>query len=202
MALALSLLTTTLLCPATAMLRVGAFNIQAFGDTKMSNEGVAGIIISVSAAGDGLYAGADPKCGCRARDTWARGSGWDGIPLPGMPGVDEGLAGTKMGCQAHPVVPLSPLWGHLPWGRGMCGSPRGCTQHGLEMGGRGEGGPEPAAPSRLHCPSWPRRSCAAMTWCWCRRCATPTSAPSPSSWSSSTGSVGPGLRAPGLRRRR
>ncbi|XP_075292445.1 deoxyribonuclease-1-like 2 [Opisthocomus hoazin] len=46
-ALALSLLTTTLLCPATAMLRVGAFNIQAFGDTKMSNEGVAGIIISI-----------------------------------------------------------------------------------------------------------------------------------------------------------
>lgn len=48
MALALSLLTTTLLCPATATLRVGAFNIQAFGDTKMSNEGVAGIIVNVS----------------------------------------------------------------------------------------------------------------------------------------------------------
>ncbi|XP_009880258.1 PREDICTED: deoxyribonuclease-1-like 2 [Charadrius vociferus] len=47
MALALSLLTTTLLCPATATLRVGAFNIQAFGDTKMSNERVAGIIVNI-----------------------------------------------------------------------------------------------------------------------------------------------------------
>ncbi|XP_068276194.1 deoxyribonuclease-1-like 2 [Nyctibius grandis] len=46
-ALALSLLSTTLLCPATATLRVGAFNIQAFGDTKMSNEGVASIIVSI-----------------------------------------------------------------------------------------------------------------------------------------------------------
>ncbi|NXF32269.1 DNSL2 protein, partial [Nyctibius bracteatus] len=47
MALALSLLSTALLCPATATLRVGAFNIQAFGDTKMSNEGVASIIVSI-----------------------------------------------------------------------------------------------------------------------------------------------------------
>ncbi|NXW36998.1 DNSL2 protein, partial [Phaetusa simplex] len=47
MALALALLTTTLLCPATATLRIGAFNIQAFGDTKMSDEGVAGIIVSI-----------------------------------------------------------------------------------------------------------------------------------------------------------
>ncbi|NXW43995.1 DNSL2 protein, partial [Nyctiprogne leucopyga] len=47
MALALSLLTTALLCPAAATLRVGAFNIQAFGDTKMSNEEVAGIIVSI-----------------------------------------------------------------------------------------------------------------------------------------------------------
>ncbi|NWT44396.1 DNSL2 protein, partial [Chroicocephalus maculipennis] len=47
MALALALLTTTLLCPATATLHVGAFNIQAFGDTKMSDEGVAGIIVSI-----------------------------------------------------------------------------------------------------------------------------------------------------------
>ncbi|NXG63668.1 DNSL2 protein, partial [Hemiprocne comata] len=45
--LALSLLTTTLLCPATATLRVGAFNIQAFGDTKMSNKEVAGVIVSI-----------------------------------------------------------------------------------------------------------------------------------------------------------
>ncbi|NXW81471.1 DNSL2 protein, partial [Alopecoenas beccarii] len=45
--LALSLLTVALPCLATATLRVGAFNIQAFGDTKMSNEGVAGIIISI-----------------------------------------------------------------------------------------------------------------------------------------------------------
>ncbi|NXG84449.1 DNSL2 protein, partial [Stercorarius parasiticus] len=47
MALALALLTTTLLCPATATLSVGAFNIQAFGDTKMSDEGVVGIIVSI-----------------------------------------------------------------------------------------------------------------------------------------------------------
>lgn len=51
MVLALCLLTVALPCLATAALRVGAFNIQAFGDTKMSNEGVAGIIISVSASG-------------------------------------------------------------------------------------------------------------------------------------------------------
>ncbi|NXX40840.1 DNSL2 protein, partial [Tricholaema leucomelas] len=45
--LALSLLAVGLLCPATAMLRIGAFNIQAFGDTKMSNEGVTNIIINI-----------------------------------------------------------------------------------------------------------------------------------------------------------
>ncbi|PKU36595.1 deoxyribonuclease-1-like 2 [Limosa lapponica baueri] len=55
--LALSLFTITLLCPATATLRVGAFNIQSFGDTKMANERVAGIIVNVSAAVDGLCAG-------------------------------------------------------------------------------------------------------------------------------------------------
>ncbi|NXF95534.1 DNSL2 protein, partial [Eubucco bourcierii] len=45
--LALSLLVVVLLCPVTATLRIGAFNIQAFGDTKMSNEGVANIIINI-----------------------------------------------------------------------------------------------------------------------------------------------------------
>uniref|UniRef100_A0A8C5JVY7 Deoxyribonuclease 1 like 2 n=1 Tax=Junco hyemalis TaxID=40217 RepID=A0A8C5JVY7_JUNHY len=46
--LELSLLTVALLlCPATAMLRIGAFNIQSFGDTKMSNKEVAEIIINV-----------------------------------------------------------------------------------------------------------------------------------------------------------
>ncbi|XP_072791765.1 deoxyribonuclease-1-like 2 isoform X6 [Taeniopygia guttata] len=45
--LGLSLLAVALLCPATAMLRIGAFNIQAFGDTKMSNKEVAEIIINV-----------------------------------------------------------------------------------------------------------------------------------------------------------
>lgn len=87
MALALFLLTVALPCPATATLRIGAFNIQAFGDTKMSNEGVAGIIVSVSAAvpcRDGLCARADPKCGSCARDTWGRGWGWDGIPVLGL----------------------------------------------------------------------------------------------------------------------
>uniref|UniRef100_A0A8D0FTD1 Deoxyribonuclease n=1 Tax=Strix occidentalis caurina TaxID=311401 RepID=A0A8D0FTD1_STROC len=47
MVLALSLLAVALLCPATATLLVGAFNIQAFGDTKMSNEEVAGIIVRI-----------------------------------------------------------------------------------------------------------------------------------------------------------
>ncbi|NWW47560.1 DNSL2 protein, partial [Pedionomus torquatus] len=47
MVLTLSLLAITLLCPATATLRVGAFNIQAFGDTKMSSERVADIIVSI-----------------------------------------------------------------------------------------------------------------------------------------------------------
>ncbi|XP_075623201.1 deoxyribonuclease-1-like 2 [Balearica regulorum gibbericeps] len=46
-ALALSLLAVALPCLATATLRVGAFNIQAFGDSKMSNEEVAGVIVSV-----------------------------------------------------------------------------------------------------------------------------------------------------------
>ncbi|NXK26233.1 DNSL2 protein, partial [Arenaria interpres] len=45
--LTLSLFTITLLCPATATLRVGAFNIQSFGDTKMANERVAGIIVNI-----------------------------------------------------------------------------------------------------------------------------------------------------------
>ncbi|XP_030339153.1 deoxyribonuclease-1-like 2 [Strigops habroptila] len=47
MVLALYLLAVAFPCLATATLRVGAFNIQAFGDTKMSNEEVAGIIISI-----------------------------------------------------------------------------------------------------------------------------------------------------------
>ncbi|XP_071616713.1 deoxyribonuclease-1-like 2 [Heliangelus exortis] len=45
--LALSLLATALLSPATATLRVGAFNIQSFGDTKMSNKEVAGVIVGI-----------------------------------------------------------------------------------------------------------------------------------------------------------
>ncbi|XP_009979964.1 PREDICTED: LOW QUALITY PROTEIN: deoxyribonuclease-1-like 2 [Tauraco erythrolophus] len=44
--LALFLLAVAFPCLATATLRVGAFNIQAFGDTKMSNEEVAGVIVS------------------------------------------------------------------------------------------------------------------------------------------------------------
>lgn len=152
MALALSLLVMVLPCPVTAMLRIGAFNIQAFGDTKMSNEEVAGIIVNVSAAGDGLCPESDPKCASCGRDVWGCGHGWDGIPVPGMPWVGEGLVGTKVGCQAHPAVPLSPPWGHLPRCRGICGSPWYCTQHCIrvpsrEMGGRGEGGPEPGAGS-------------------------------------------------------
>ncbi|NXG80045.1 DNSL2 protein, partial [Baryphthengus martii] len=47
MALALTLLAVCVPSLAMATLRVGAFNIQAFGDTKMSNEGVASIIVSI-----------------------------------------------------------------------------------------------------------------------------------------------------------
>ncbi|XP_069726355.1 deoxyribonuclease-1-like 2 [Phaenicophaeus curvirostris] len=46
-ALALSLLAVALLHSAAATLRIGAFNIQAFGDTKMSNEEVVNIIVSI-----------------------------------------------------------------------------------------------------------------------------------------------------------
>ncbi|XP_057228368.1 deoxyribonuclease-1-like 2 isoform X2 [Malurus melanocephalus] len=45
--LVLSLLAVAILSPVTATLRVGAFNIQSFGDTKMSNKEVAEIIINV-----------------------------------------------------------------------------------------------------------------------------------------------------------
>ena len=34
-----------------AILNIGAFNIQAFGDSKMSDESVADVIINVSTAG-------------------------------------------------------------------------------------------------------------------------------------------------------
>ncbi|NXW55804.1 DNSL2 protein, partial [Eurystomus gularis] len=47
MVLALSLLAVALPSPAIATLRIGAFNIQSFGDTKMSNKEVASIIISI-----------------------------------------------------------------------------------------------------------------------------------------------------------
>ncbi|NXP50743.1 DNSL2 protein, partial [Heliornis fulica] len=47
MVLALSLLAGAFPCLATASLRVGAFNIQAFGDTKMSNMEVADVIVSI-----------------------------------------------------------------------------------------------------------------------------------------------------------
>ncbi|NWR65771.1 DNSL2 protein, partial [Bucorvus abyssinicus] len=46
-ALALSLLAVALPCLATTTLHIGAFNIQAFGDTKMANEEVASIIVSI-----------------------------------------------------------------------------------------------------------------------------------------------------------
>lgn len=118
--LELSLLAVALLCPATAMLRIGAFNIQAFGDTKMSNKEVAEIIIDVSAA-SALWGGAvcwdRPQHGSCA-EMRARGRGWDGIAVLGMARVDEGL----VGCQAQPTVPLSPPWGHLPWHQGTCKS--------------------------------------------------------------------------------
>lgn len=78
--LGLSLLAVALLCPATAMLLIGAFNIQAFGDTKMSNKEVAEIIIDVSAT-RALWGWAvcwdRPQHGSCARDVgmWLR-VGW------------------------------------------------------------------------------------------------------------------------------
>ncbi|NWI62970.1 DNSL2 protein, partial [Todus mexicanus] len=46
-ALSLSLLAVALPSLAVATLHVGAFNIQSFGDTKMSNEGVANVIVGI-----------------------------------------------------------------------------------------------------------------------------------------------------------
>ncbi|XP_068765084.1 uncharacterized protein [Struthio camelus] len=45
--LALSLLAAALLPPAAAALRIGAFNIQAFGDSKMSDQLVAGVLVEI-----------------------------------------------------------------------------------------------------------------------------------------------------------
>ncbi|NWH40590.1 DNAS1 protein, partial [Chloropsis hardwickii] len=45
--LALSLLVAALLLHVATTLKVGAFNIKAFGDTKMSNQTVANIIVSI-----------------------------------------------------------------------------------------------------------------------------------------------------------
>ncbi|NXN87244.1 DNAS1 protein, partial [Bombycilla garrulus] len=45
--LVLSLLATALLLHVATALKVGAFNIKAFGDTKMSNQTVANVIVSI-----------------------------------------------------------------------------------------------------------------------------------------------------------
>ncbi|NXO71272.1 DNAS1 protein, partial [Phainopepla nitens] len=45
--LVLSLLAAALLLHVAAALKVGAFNIKAFGDTKMSNQTVANVIVSI-----------------------------------------------------------------------------------------------------------------------------------------------------------
>lgn len=106
--LALSLLAVALVCPATATLRIGAFNIQAFGDSKMSDEAVAGIIVNVSTAAAvwGRAVCMEPKYSSCARD----------MAVAGCPGARDFLAwwramrvmsGTR-------CVLAEPLWGHLP----------------------------------------------------------------------------------------
>nr|XP_009672960.1 PREDICTED: deoxyribonuclease-1 [Struthio camelus australis] len=45
--LALTLLAAALLLPAAATLKIGAFNIRTFGDSKMSNKTIAGIIVTI-----------------------------------------------------------------------------------------------------------------------------------------------------------
>lgn len=46
--LVLLLLVTVLLPHVATTLKIGAFNIKAFGDAKMSNQTIANIIVSVS----------------------------------------------------------------------------------------------------------------------------------------------------------
>jgi len=50
--LVLELLAAALLLRVAATLRISAFNIRTFGDSKMSNQTVAGFIVSVSAGGE------------------------------------------------------------------------------------------------------------------------------------------------------
>lgn len=47
--LVLSLLVAALLLHVAATLKISAFNIRVFGDSKMSNQTIADIIVSVSA---------------------------------------------------------------------------------------------------------------------------------------------------------
>lgn len=49
--LVLSLLVAALLLHVVTMLKISAFNIKTFGDSKMSNQTIADIIVSVSAGG-------------------------------------------------------------------------------------------------------------------------------------------------------
>uniref|UniRef100_A0A674IVS7 Uncharacterized protein n=1 Tax=Terrapene triunguis TaxID=2587831 RepID=A0A674IVS7_9SAUR len=50
---ALALLSLAYLMRTAATLRICAFNIRTFGDSKLSNETIAGIIVNVSAGGLG-----------------------------------------------------------------------------------------------------------------------------------------------------
>lgn len=54
MRLALALLSLASLLHAATALRISAFNIKSFGDSKLSNETVAGIIVKVSAGWGGV----------------------------------------------------------------------------------------------------------------------------------------------------
>lgn len=107
--LALSLLAVALVCPATATLRIGAFNIQAFGDSKMSDEAVAGVIINVSTAGAawGRAVCMEPKYSSCARDMAMAGRLPRARDVLAWWRAMRGMSGTRC------VLP-EPLWGHLP----------------------------------------------------------------------------------------
>lgn len=62
--LLLPLLAAALLLHRAAALRISAFNIRAFGDSKMSNQTIADFIVSVSAGGRGAVVATLRSLGC------------------------------------------------------------------------------------------------------------------------------------------
>uniref|UniRef100_A0A8C0BF94 Deoxyribonuclease n=1 Tax=Buteo japonicus TaxID=224669 RepID=A0A8C0BF94_9AVES len=86
--LVLSLLVAALLLHVAATLKISAFNIRVFGDSKMSNQTIADIIVSVSAGEE--------------KQSWPLSSLWDAASL--------GQSDTRfLQASVHPCVHLVPL---------------------------------------------------------------------------------------------